>query len=162
MQTAKDGEAYCARIGKRLCTESEWVRACQGASGRKFPYGEGYVRGRCSDDKTWIAPSWTTLGTWPSEAAKREAARLYQADPSGSRAGCVSEEGVADLTGNAAEWVVRSFPNAQNHDHVLKGCYWAGCYGGAPPSCAFVNPAHPGTFRTYEAGFRCCVTRGGK
>ena len=39
----------------------------------------------------------------------------------------------------------------------MKGCYWSGCYGGSPPSCGFVNPAHPGTFRSYEAGFRCCA-----
>jgi formylglycine-generating enzyme required for sulfatase activity len=68
----------------------------------------------------------------------------------------VSQEGVVDLTGNVAEWVARSFPHTNNYDHVLKGCYWAGCYGGSPPSCAFVNSAHPGAFRTYEAGFRCC------
>ena len=38
----------------------------------------------------------------------------------------------------------------------MKGCYWSGCYGGSGPSCSFVNSAHPGVFRTYEAGFRCC------
>lgn len=155
-QTAPEGQAFCAARGKRLCTEAEWVRACEGASKRPYPYGASYVRGRCNDDKTWIAPNWTTLGTYPSAAATKEAARLYQADPSGSRTGCTSEDGVMDLTGNVAEWVVRSFPTAAGYDHVLKGCYWSGCYGGSPPSCGFVNGAHPGTFRTYEAGFRCC------
>ena len=123
-----------------------------------YPYGTSYQRSRCNDDKVWKVPSWSTLATWPSAAAQAEAKRLYQADPSGRRAGCVSAEGVVDLTGNVAEWVVRSFPNAKNYDHVMKGCYWSGCYGGSPPSCSFVNPAHPGTFRTYEAGFRCCLT----
>jgi hypothetical protein len=157
MQTAPDGAAWCATKGKRLCSEAEWVRACNGTKKLPYPYGSTYVRGKCTDDKTWISPNWTTLGTWPSTAAKNEADRLYQADPSGSRAGCISEEGAIDLTGNVAEWVTRSFPNATNYDHVMKGCYWAGCYGGSPPSCSFVNPAHPGTFRTYEAGFRCCL-----
>jgi sulfatase modifying factor 1 len=157
MQTAPDGDAWCKTRGKRLCTEAEWVRACQGASKRPYPYGTTYVRGTCTDDKTWISPNWTVLGSWPSTAAKTEAARLYQADPSGSRAGCVAEEGAIDLTGNVAEWVVRSFDHPpNNYEHVMKGCYWAGCYGGSPPSCGFVNPAHPGTFRTYEGGFRCC------
>jgi formylglycine-generating enzyme required for sulfatase activity len=159
-QTAPEGQAFCAARGKRLCTEAEWVRACEGAGKRPYPYGASYVRGRCNDDKTWIAPNWTTLGTYPSAAATKEAARLYQADPSGSRAGCASEDGVMDLTGNVAEWVVRSFPTAAGHEHVLKGCYWSGCYGGSPPSCGFVNGAHPGTFRTYEAGFRCCKDAG--
>jgi len=156
-QTAPEGQAFCAARGKRLCTEAEWVRACEGATKRPYPYGATYVRGRCNDDKTWISPSWSTLGTYPSDAAKKEAARLYQADPSGSRAGCASEDGVMDLTGNVAEWVVRSFPTSTGYEHVMKGCYWSGCYGGSNPSCKFVNPAHPGTFRTYEAGFRCCT-----
>ena len=104
-----------------------------------------------------IAPDWTTLGTWPSAAAQQEAASLYQADPSGSRAGCLSVDAVADLTGNVAEWTRRSSPTAAGYDHVLKGCYWSKCYGGSEPSCGFVNGAHPGTFRTYEAGFRCCL-----
>ena len=159
METAIDGQAWCVAHGKRLCSEAEWVRACNGTTKRPYPYGASYVRGECTDDKTWIAPNWTTLGGWPSAAAKAEAARLYQADPSGSRAGCTSEEGAFDLTGNVAEWVTRSFPNATNYDHVMKGCYWSGCYGGSPPSCGFVNPAHPGTFRSYEAGFRCCASR---
>lgn len=158
-QIAPDGQKWCEGRGKRLCTEAEWVRACNGVDSRPYPYGTTYVRGKCDDDATWIAPSWTTLGTYPSDASIAEAQRLYQADPSGSRTGCVSEEGAFDLTGNVAEWVVRSFPNANNYDHVMKGCYWSGCYGGSPPSCAFVNPAHPGTFRSYEAGFRCCKDR---
>lgn len=159
MRNATDGVAFCTAHGKRLCSEAEWVRACRGPSGLLYPYGNTYQHSRCNDDKVWKVPGWTVLGTWPSAAAQAEARRLYQADPSGSRSGCVSTEGVQDLTGNVAEWVVRSFPNSHNYDHVLKGCYWSGCYGGSPPSCSFVNPKHPGGFRTYEAGFRCCLTR---
>jgi sulfatase modifying factor 1 len=158
MRNALDGVAFCEARGKRLCSEAEWVRACQGPAGLPFPYGPTYQRSRCNDDKTWKSPNWTVLGTWPSAEAQAEAMRLYQADPSGSRGGCASAEGVHDLTGNVAEWVARSFPNSKNYDHVMKGCYWAGCYGGSPPSCAFVNPAHPGGFRSYEAGFRCCLS----
>jgi formylglycine-generating enzyme required for sulfatase activity len=157
MQSALAGEEWCAERGKRLCTEAEWVRACRGSCDCEFPYGDTYERGRCNDDETWISPNWTTLGRWPSQAAMDEAARLYQAEPSGSNEGCVSEDGVYDLAGNVAEWVRRSFPHTNNYDHVMKGCYWAGCYGGAPPSCSFVNPAHPSGFRSYEAGFRCCL-----
>jgi sulfatase modifying factor 1 len=158
MRNALEGVAFCEARGKRLCTEAEWVRACQGPAGLPYPYGPAYQRSRCNDDKIWRSPSWTVLGTWPSAEAQAEAMRLYQADPSGSRGGCASAEGVQDLTGNVAEWVVRSFPNSTNYDHVMKGCYWAGCYGGTSPSCAFVNPAHPGAFRSYEAGFRCCLS----
>lgn len=111
---------------------------------------------RCNDDKTWLTVDWAALGTWPAAAATSEAERLYQADASGSREACVSAAGAFDLTGNVAEWVVRTLPGGAC-DHVMKGCYWAGCHGGTKPSCTFVNPAHPGHFRTYEAGFRCCL-----
>src|SRR5262249_44185807 len=93
MQNALDGRAWCDARGKRLCSEAEWLRACQGPASLPYPYGTTYVQGRCVDDKTWIAPDWSVLATWPSQAAEDEAARLYQADPSGARAGCVSAEG---------------------------------------------------------------------
>lgn len=156
MRTAYDGADWCVALDKRLCTDVEWTRACQGPTGATYPYGNEHVEHRCNDDQTWIAPDWDALATWPSEEAVAEAERLYQADPSGERSACISAEGALDLTGNVAEWVVRTIPNANNHDHVLKGCYWAGCYGGTLPNCTFVNPAHESGYRTYEAGFRCC------
>jgi formylglycine-generating enzyme required for sulfatase activity len=156
MQTAHDGETWCAERNKRLCTDIEWIRACEGQSGTTYPYGDSYVAHRCNDDKVWIPPNWAVLGTWPSEAAQQEAAALYQADGSGFRDECLSEDSAYDLTGNVAEWVVRTLPNSNNYDHVMKGCFWAGCFGGTNPNCSFVNPAHPSGFRSYEAGFRCC------
>jgi hypothetical protein len=157
MRTAYDGETWCAARGKRLCTDVEWIRACEGTAGTTYPYGDEHEAHRCNDDKTWLSPNWGVLATWPAEAAQDEAERLYQADPSGSRRGCASHDGAFDLTGNVTEWVTRTIDNATNYDHVMKGCYWAGCYGGTLPNCTFVNPAHPGGFRSYEAGFRCCT-----
>jgi hypothetical protein len=39
MQSAHDGQAWCEQRGKRLCRESEWVRACTGNTAQNFPYG---------------------------------------------------------------------------------------------------------------------------
>ena len=65
-----------------------------------------------------------------------------------------------DLTGNAAEWVVRTEDNDTNYDHVVKGCYWARCYRPPhTPSCDYVNWMHQGAERSYEMGFRCCKDR---
>jgi len=155
-QTAADGEAWCEDRGKRLCSEAEWVRACRGKAGRTFPYGDTFEEGKCNIDKTYRLPDWPLLGRYPSERAIAHALGLYQADPGGSRQGCVSEEGVNDLIGNVTEWVVRSFDNRTNYKHVMKGGFWCGGFGVRHPSCGFVNSAHPGTFRSYEAGFRCC------
>jgi formylglycine-generating enzyme required for sulfatase activity len=158
LQTAYDGESWCAVRGKRLCTQDEWVRACEGSGGRRFPYGSEHRASACNDDRLWIEVQWKALAKWPAPEATEEATRLYQADMSGARVACVSEDGVYDLTGNVAEWVRRSGPSPRpGFDHVLKGCYWAGCYHEPQPNCTFANRAHASSFRTYEAGFRCCT-----
>jgi formylglycine-generating enzyme required for sulfatase activity len=161
LTTAYDGEAWCAERGKRLCTEDEWVRACEGSNGRRYPYGDEHRPSVCNDDRPWMPVHWELLAKWPDAIAVDEARRLFQGDKSGARRGCVSEDGVHDLTGNVAEWVRRSDDAPRpGYDHVLKGCYWAGCYHEPHPNCIFRNSAHPGSFRTYEAGFRCCRDRG--
>lgn len=160
MQSALDGEAWCAERGKRLCREAEWNRACMGKRGYDFPYGAKWERGVCNDDKTWKPPRWSAIRSHPSEASETEAARLDQSEPAGAREGCVSPDGVYDLTGNAAEWVLRTEDNDTNHDHVVKGCYWARCFRPPhTPSCDYVNWMHQGAERSYEMGFRCCKDR---
>jgi formylglycine-generating enzyme required for sulfatase activity len=160
LKTAYDGEEWCAARGKRLCAEQEWMRACEGSRATRYPYGDVYRARACNDDRPWKEVHWGALAKWPADVAVEEARRLFQAEPSGARATCVSEDGVHDMTGNVAEWVRRAGPPPHpGWDHVLKGCYWAGCYHQPHPDCAFANHAHPGTFRTYEAGFRCCSSR---
>ncbi|APR83721.1 Flagellar hook-length control protein FliK [Minicystis rosea] len=157
MQSAVAAESWCEAAGKRLCTEDEWVSACEGSQKHTYPYGDTHVASRCNDDKTWKVVNESVLNTWPSAAAKAEVEKLWQGAPSGSYTECVSEDGVYDLTGNVEEWVVRTQPHTNNYPHVLKGCYWAGCYGGSKPTCASTNPAHADGFMYYETGFRCCL-----
>ena len=78
MQTAKDAADFCAARKKRMCTEAEWVRACQGPAKLPYPYGTSYQRSRCNDDKVWKVPSWSTLATWPSAAAGECAAWMRE------------------------------------------------------------------------------------
>ncbi len=156
MESANTANAGCAAHGKRLCTEDEWDIACEGPQGYVYPYGDTHEASRCNDDKIWKAPNESTLATWPSAAAQAEVDKLWQGAPSGSYAGCVSGYGVFDMTGNVEEWVVRTKPHVNSYPHVLKGCYWAGCFGGAKPKCSSTNPAHADGFRFYETGFRCC------
>lgn len=147
---AHEAVSWCKAQGKELCTQTQWVTACKGSKRTPFPYGSVYVKGTCNDDKTWIGPvPWLQMGTpaW-DETVKR----LFQGEPSGNREKCKTPEGVYDLTGNVAEWVVEP---RNLHGYVVKGCYWAGCLGGVP-SCDFVNPAHAAEFKSYELGFRCC------
>ncbi len=69
----------------------------QGPAGLPYPYGTTYAYGRCVDDKTWIAPDWSLLASWPSQAAEDEAARILHGNGNGSAAGAA-----AGLAGAAA------------------------------------------------------------
>lgn len=157
MQTADEAEAYCERHKKRLCTEDEWISACEGGERRAYPYGGDHEEARCNDDKVWRQVNEAVLARWPSSEAKAHNDSLYQAARSGTKKRCVSRYGVYDLTGNVEEWVRRTRAgHSHDYAHILKGCYWAGCYGGGKPTCLSSNAAHGPGFRFYETGFRCC------
>ena len=156
MQSANDANEWCADHHKRLCTEDEWIAACQGDEHRTYPYGNEHVDGRCNDDRTWEKVDEALLAKWPSPEAKAHAKELYQATPSGAKRQCKSEAGARDMTGNVEEWVVRTREHANSFPYILIGCYWSGCYGGNKPTCHSTNNAHGPEFRFYETGFRCC------
>lgn len=160
MQSAKDAEAWCSERTKRLCTEDEWIAACEGDERRPYPYGSEHVEGRCNDDKSWQKVDEALLAKWPAASAKEEAKALYQATPSGSKRKCVSSAGAHDMTGNVEEWVVRTREHSNPSPYLLVGCYWSGCYGGGKPTCHSTNDAHGPEFRFYETGFRCCKDAG--
>ena len=156
MQSARDAEAWCGAHHKRLCSEDEWISACEGEAHQEYPYGDDHEDGKCNDDKEWRQVNESVLARWPADEAKEHTNELYQAAPSGSKHGCKTRAGVSDLTGNVEEWVTRTREHANGYAHILIGCYWSGCYGGGKPTCHSTNGAHGPEFRFYETGFRCC------
>ncbi len=81
----EQASALCAEQGKRLCTRREWERACAGAEGRRYPYGNEFSPTRCPVRTQGRPPvPLQSSGSWPE---------------------CKTPEGIYDLSGNLAEWV---------------------------------------------------------
>jgi formylglycine-generating enzyme required for sulfatase activity len=127
-----EAKAACARVGKRLCTEPEWEKACKGPRHLRFPYGNSFDPNVCNTEDSF--------------GDDRALAH------SGQFAKCRSGYGVADLSGNVAEWTATAYTN--NADMTQKGGafdrpdYAARCSArknGAPSD------------RTPTVGFRCCA-----
>ena len=87
----------CGRLGKRLCTEAEWERACKGAGNSRFPYGNSYNVDTCN--------------TVDAAGKPRDLARA--ADFKKCRSGFKAYM----LAGNAEEWV----DEAVGGQKVVKG-----------------------------------------
>jgi formylglycine-generating enzyme required for sulfatase activity len=168
MYTWQEAGAWCDARGKRLCTDDEWQAACEGGSGRAYPYGDTQDPGRCNDEETWLVYSQDELNTWPSSAstpgvesleellaaagsAATEVRDLYQGEGAGVNSGCVNHYAVYDLVGNVEEWTTRADGGEASFHGNLKGRYWA-----ESRTCQSNVTVHGDTFRFYEIGFRCC------
>lgn len=139
-----EAKAACEGAGKRLCREEEWLSACQGAraadddadgefaddliEGTAYPYGDFHEAGRCWDDH---------------EGADHRP--VY----TGELAGCVTAQGVADLTGNLEEWVGDTPERA-----ALLGGAWDTSEDHA--RCYRRNDSFGAGYASVRTGFRCC------
>jgi formylglycine-generating enzyme required for sulfatase activity len=146
------GEA-CLNAGKRLCTDTEWLRACRGAAGYTYPYGNTRMAGVCNDARAehpaiqcfgtndaWI---WSQLGY---------AGIDQQADTvtlTGAHAGCVSAEGAFDMMGNLHEWTADPAGTFRGGYYVDTAMNGAGCL--------YATTAHDMAHWDYSTGFRCCA-----
>jgi formylglycine-generating enzyme len=149
-----EASGLCAAEHKRLCYESEWVTACEGPEEKPFPYG--YVRSseQCNFDNRWIDPHLDRVYSKDPNVQQAELARLDRSLPSGQKAGCVSDYGVHDLTGNVDEWALADHerPRERAKFSALKG----GAWGHVRNACRPVTTSHVPEFRYYFIGFRCC------
>jgi len=145
----------CAEAGKRLCTDSEWLRACQGSAASTYPYGDTRMDGVCNDARavhpaiqyfgtsaSWI---WSMLGNPCIDQLPDSLART------GTHPGCVSEDGPLDMMGNLHEWTsdpAGTFRGGFYVDTVLNG-----------NGCLYRTTAHDSSHWDYSTGFRCCADR---
>ena len=151
--TQLQAAAACAGAGKRLCTDTEWQRACRGPSNLQYPYGNTRMSGVCNDARS-VHPAIELYGTSASWIYSHiDSPCLNQLQPgldrSGANSGCVSAEGVYDLMGNLHEWTADpagTFRGGFYVDTVING-----------NGCSYVTTAHAVTHWDYSTGFRCCA-----
>jgi hypothetical protein len=148
-----EASAACAKVHKRLCTESEWTLACEGPEKLPYPYGYERDPSACNIDRIHRFPD--TEALYRPETREAELRRIDESTPSGTRPKCVSGYGVFDMTGNVDEWVspepVEGAPGVGRRT-VLKGGY----YGVVRARCRPSTASHGPTFKFYQVGFRCC------
>jgi eukaryotic-like serine/threonine-protein kinase len=124
-------KSLCEAKGKRICTEQEWEKACKGPQSLRFPYSQTFDANACN--------------TEDSAGEDREVA------PSGKFLRCRSAYGVADLSGNVAEWTSTVY--ASNADKTQKG----GSFD-RPDYAARCSARRNGapSLKAPQVGFRCC------
>lgn len=145
--------AACLNAGKRLCTNSEWLRACQGPAGFTYPWGNSAQPGRCNDARA-VHPAVEYFGTtdpWIWGQLDQPCLNQLPAglERTGLRAGCVSAEGPLDMMGNLHEWTADAagtFRGGFYVDTVVNG-----------PGCLYVTTAHDVSHWDFSTGFRCCA-----
>lgn len=151
MKTWYEAKDACTSVGKRLCGDSEWTVACEGQERLPYPYGYDRNSEACNIDKPHPDVNEKALGSPDPKVRDAEVRRLWQGEPSGSRASCVSPYGVFDMTGNVDEWVVNE--SGQPYKSGLKGGYW----GPVRDRCRPMTTVHSEGFSFYQIGFRCCA-----
>lgn len=145
--------AACAEAGKRLCTDAEWLRACQGVAGLVYPYGDARMDGVCNDARA-VHPAIERFGTSADWIWSRlDDACINQLPSSlaeaGAHAGCVTAEGLFDLMGNLHEWTA-------DPAGTFRGGYYVDTrFNGE--GCLYRTTAHDVSHWDYSTGFRCCA-----
>lgn len=128
----------CEAVGKRLCSEDEWSKACGGALGWLMPYGDLKVVGLCHADLA-------------------EEGAYDRVIPVGSLATCRSPYGTLDQEGSLSEWVEDETTLGSLDRWCLGGTMWPGVYG---RGCQ-ARHAHPQVSPVSgDDGFRCCAEVG--
>ena len=146
-------KAACQSAGKRLCSTTEWLFACQGDAGWTYPYGTVREPGRCNDDRRQhvAVEYFGTSESWIySEIDNACLAQLPASlDLAGENEGCQTPAGIYDLMGNLHEWVdddAGTFRGGFFDDTVING-----------QGCLYRTTAHGVGHWDYSTGFRCCA-----
>lgn len=150
MQSAKRA---CENAGKRLCKHQEWLLACRGQEGRRFPYGEHYEPGRCNVSRelhpATILHGKYAFGQLDPRLNLVESKGTPLLRKTGESPECVShwgEDAIHDMVGNLDEWI-----------DDPRGTFLGGFYARDMPwGCDARIEIHSADYYDYSIGARCC------
>jgi Sulfatase-modifying factor enzyme 1/Putative metal-binding motif len=139
--TYAEAESNCQSVGKRLCTQDEWVAACEGSLQSTYPYGDTYEQNSCNGSDYDTVPGGGNDDTVIT---------------SGELTSCVSGDGLYDMSGNLREWTNDYRGDTSGGDPV----YVVRCGEFQTPwpglACTFDLSQAAGTVILPTIGFRCC------
>jgi len=143
MVSFEEAGLACQAVGKRLCTEEEWITACAGKpavddnnngwynddaiEGSMYPYGAFYAPGACYVDA--------------------EKGKSFPTS-TGAMAQCRTPTGLIDMVGNVSEWV-----SARDGKPSLMG---GNASSGSGGTCNRRTATFGSGYRNQTTGFRCC------
>ena len=138
--TWSQAQELCRAQGKRLCTESEWERACRGPEAYLYSYGDVFEPGRCN-------------------TPYQEGDRWQRQDlaPSGRFEQCSNSYGVSDMIGNVWEWTDGWYDRAQGW-RIVRGGSWFHNVNLARADSRYGRYLDA-DFHLDLIGFRCCQSR---
>ena len=124
----QQADEACKALGKRLCTEQEWEKACKGPANWIYSYGDSYDEQMCGPG---VEANYTL----------------------GDAESCVSGYGVMGLSGGPREWTA-SAAGSKGTRRVVKGGLRANNARGS--RCAFAVDESAG-YADSTLSFRCCL-----
>jgi len=143
----------CRNAGKRLCTLDEWLLACRGQGGHKYPYGDRYQEGRCNVFREahpgQILHHDASIGHLDPRLNLVEGDNGPLLRKTGATESCKSawgSDGIYDMVGNLDEWV-----------DAPVGAFLGGFYSRSTrEGCDSKVSSHPRSYFDYSLGTRCC------
>ena len=132
-----EAQRFCATRGARLPTEDEWEAAARGSDGRRYPWGDQWLRGRANAggaNDTLLPVGGSPLGR--------------------------SFVGALDMVGNAWEWVdADSVARGGQVRHVIKG----GAFNSLPQiaTATYRVMLPDDREQLWNTGFRCAESLSG-
>ncbi len=153
--SADQASRACAASGKRLCGDTEWVRACSGPRRTQFTYGQRRVEGACNENHSRhpVVHLFARTHRYIWSATLMNDPAINQLPDTiattGNHENCTNDYGVFDMQGNLHEWT------ADAHGTFRGGYYMDNTING--DGCQYVTHGHNRSYHDYSTGFRCCA-----